>query len=173
MKEKGRPEDDALMTATKLRRAVTLMARRLRKLRSDHGFSGSKLSILGHLFRANQAMTATDLARLERLQPQSLTRIIADLDEQSLIHRRQGDIDRRQLLIEITQKGKDLIILDAHRQSEWLAFTIEAKLTDAERQFISITADLLNELAEEDDPPDTQTSEFNHENREDDAKDSN
>jgi DNA-binding MarR family transcriptional regulator len=151
--EQGRPGDDALREATKLRRAVTLMARRLRRLRSDHGVSGSKLSILGHLFRTGLPMTATDLARLERLQPQSLTRIIADLDEQSLIRRRPDDIDRRQLLIEITQTGKDLIVLDAHRQTEWLARVMEAKLTPIERQLVTIAADLLNGLAGEEDDP--------------------
>jgi DNA-binding MarR family transcriptional regulator len=128
------------------------MARRLRSLRSDHGISGSKLSILGRLQRGGKPMTATDLARLERLQPQSLTRIIADLEEQGLIRRRQDDVDRRQILIEITQPGTDLLVLDAHRQNVWLSQVLTTRLSKAERSILDVAAELLDGLSDEDAP---------------------
>ena len=53
------------------------LQRQLRTLRADHGVSPSKLVILGHLHRASAPLTAADLARMERLQPQTLTRAIA------------------------------------------------------------------------------------------------
>jgi DNA-binding MarR family transcriptional regulator len=151
MTEFSRVEDDILRTANKVRRTITRMGRRLRALRSSHGLSASQISLLGHLYRAKQSMTATDLARLERLQPQSLSRIIAELDEQGLIRRRQDGFDRRQLLIEITQKGKDLLIKDADRQSRWLAELMTTHLSKAEREIISVAADLLDTVAEQDD----------------------
>ena len=151
MTERIQAEDDVLRTANKVRRTITRMGRRLRALRSNHGLSASQISLLGHVYRAKHSMTAADLARLERLQPQSLSRIIAELDEQGLIRRRQDGSDRRQLLIEITQRGKDLLVKDAHRQSRWLAQLMTTHLSKAEREIISVAADLLDAVAEQDD----------------------
>jgi len=151
MTELNHVEDDALRIASKVRRTITRMGRRLRALRSSHGVSVSQLSMLGHLYRAKQPMTAADLARLERLQPQSLSRIIAGLDEQGLIRRRQDGSDGRQLLIEITQAGKHLLVQDADRQSKWLANLMTTQLSKAEREIIAVAVDLLDEVAEQDD----------------------
>jgi DNA-binding MarR family transcriptional regulator len=144
-------DDDARIAANKLRRSIIRMARRMRVLRADHGISGSKLSILGRLYRAGRPMTATDLARLERLQPQSLTRIISDLDEKGLIQRRPDDVDRRQLLIETTQRGTELLVMDAYYQNTWLVHAMETKLSRAERGILYVAADLLDGLSDEDD----------------------
>jgi DNA-binding MarR family transcriptional regulator len=157
MNEKQTPNEEDVKAATKVRRSVTHLARRLRGLRSDHGISGSKLAILGWLFRAGRPMTATELAQLERLQPQSLTRIIAELDERGLIRRTPDAADRRQILIEITQAGQELLIIDAYRQNQWLMEAMAAKMTKAEREILAIAADLLDKLASEPTEPD-QTS---------------
>jgi len=149
MDERQTPNEEDLNAATKVRRSVTHLARRLRRLRSDHGISGSKLAILGWLFRAGTPMTATDLARLERLQPQSLTRIIAELDEHTLIRRTPAVADRRQILIEITQAGQELLIVDAYRQDHWLMEAMAVKMTKAEREILAIAAELLDKLASE------------------------
>jgi DNA-binding MarR family transcriptional regulator len=149
MNERQTPNVEDAKAATKLRRSVTHLARRLRGLRSDHGISGSKLAILGWLFRGGTPMTATDLARLERLQPQSLTRIIAELDEEGLIRRTPAEQDRRQVLIEITQAGKELLVVDAYRQNQWLMAAMAASLTKAEREILAVAADLLDKLASE------------------------
>jgi DNA-binding MarR family transcriptional regulator len=153
MPETCLPAEDIWSTASATRRSVTRMARCLRRLRSPHGVSGSKLSLLGCLFRAARPMTATDLARTERLQPQSLTRLIADLEEGGFIHRRQDDVDRRQVLIEIAPKGRELLIQDAQQQDTWLARVMTTRLTRAERQVLRIASELLDQLADED--PDT------------------
>jgi len=147
MNERQTPSEEDAQRATKIRRSVTHLARRLRGLRSDHGVSGSKLAILGWLFRAGTPMTATDLARLERLQPQSLTRIIAELDDERLIQRTPDAADRRQVLIEITQTGKELLIIDAYRQNQWLMEVMAGRLTKSEREILAIAADLLDALA--------------------------
>ncbi|HEX4227849.1 MAG TPA: MarR family transcriptional regulator [Bryobacteraceae bacterium] len=151
MSDPQTPNEAGMNTAPKVRRSVTHMARRLRGLRSDHGVSGAKLAILGWLFRAGTPMTATDIAYLERLQPQSLTRIIAELDEQGFIRRMQDETDRRQILIEITQAGRDLLVLDAYHQDQWLAKAMAVRMTKAEREIVCIAAELLEKLASEPD----------------------
>jgi DNA-binding MarR family transcriptional regulator len=84
---------------------------------------------------------------LQRLQPQSLTRLIADLEARGLIRRRRDDNDRRQFLIEITREGHDLLARDAHLQSMWLSEAMATSLTPAERSMLTIAAQLLEVLA--------------------------
>jgi DNA-binding MarR family transcriptional regulator len=134
--------------ADALRRAVAKLQRQLRRLRADHGVSASKLIILGRLNRAEAALTAVDLARLERLQPQSLTRIIAELEELGLVSRRQSDVDRRQILIDITQAGRDLLRADAREQTAWIAAAVEARLSGTEQGLLALAVSLLDRIGE-------------------------
>jgi len=142
-----------LNEADHVRRSTAALSRRLRAKRAPHGVSGSKLSILGWLARARRPLTASRLAELERLQPQSLTRIVAELDATGLIRRRQDETDRRQLLIEITATGYGLLAEDARLQGRWLAETMLRKLTRSERDVLLIAARLLDELTVEDGLP--------------------
>ena len=134
--------------ADALRRAVAKLQRQLRRLRADHGVSASKLIILGRLNRAEAPLTAVDLARLERLQPQSLTRIIAELEELGLVSRRQSDVDRRQILINITQAGRDLLRADAREQTAWIAAAVEARLSGTEQGLLALAVSLLDRIGE-------------------------
>jgi DNA-binding MarR family transcriptional regulator len=117
-------------TAMVLRRSVNRLSRRLRGERAPHGVSSSKLNVLGHLLRAGP-MTATDLAALEHVQPQSLTRILLGLEERGLIEREKAEIDRRQVRIEISQHGRDLLAQDSRRQDVWLTKAMSETLTEA------------------------------------------
>jgi len=144
---------ELLRDANALRRSSGALLRRLRAMRVEHGVSGSKLSVLGWLERAHRPLTASRLAELERLQPQSLTRIIAELERAGFIRRREDDADRRQLLIEITPKGNDLLVQDARRQNRWLAEAMAKELTPAERDVLRIAAGLLDRLTTENPPP--------------------
>ena len=141
--------DQTLKMARVIRRSVHRIARRLRAERSTHDLSMSKRSVLGRLFR-DGSLTATDLAAQERIQPQSLTRLIADLEKRRLIARHQGESDRRQLHIEITSAGRDLLIRDAHEQDKWLAAAMTSSLTSVERELLTLGARLLESLADVD-----------------------
>jgi DNA-binding MarR family transcriptional regulator len=140
------PPKGTLTTANMLRRSNAALSRRLRAMRVDHGVSASKLSVLGLLERASGPLTASELADRDGLQPQSLTRIIADLEESGLIRRRQAENDRRQVLIEITKKGHDLLAVDARRQNSWLANAMVTMLTPTEQRMLRIAAELLDRL---------------------------
>jgi DNA-binding MarR family transcriptional regulator len=124
--------------------------RQLRAVRPDHSIRASKLAVLGWLERAGRPLTASRLAELERLQPQSLTRIISELEDAGLIRRRENKSDRRQLLIEITQEGHELLVRNARAQNQWLAEAMSHKLTRAERDLLVIAAGLLEQLTEDD-----------------------
>ncbi len=88
-------------TAIALRRALTRLTRRLRTEAREPGLSLAKHSILGHLYREGPA-TPGALAAAEGVQPQSVTRVLADLEESGHAFRRQDEFDRRQFKLEIT-----------------------------------------------------------------------
>src|SRR6185437_6522302 len=86
-------------------RGVLRLSRRLRAERPESGVSLSALGMLSTLHRSGP-MPAARLAQAERLQPQSLSRLIAQLDREGLIKRRPGREDRRMLILEITAAGR-------------------------------------------------------------------
>lgn len=141
---------DRIEAANVLRRALADVGRRLRSLRADHGISPAKLSLLGRLVRAGRPMTATELASLERLQPQSLTRVIAGLEADGLIARKPNGTDRRQIDISLTERGRTLIRRDAVAQNAWLAEAIDQRLSPTEQAVLMLAADLLDRLTDHD-----------------------
>ena len=143
-----RPSLDALPAANALRRGVSRLARRLRSLRSDEEIAGAKLSLLARLHRAGRPMIAADIARAERLKPQSLTRIIAELDALGFIRREHDSFDHRQVLIDIAPRGSRHLALHAIRQNAWLAQAIATSLTPAEREMLRIASELMDKLAD-------------------------
>ncbi|MBV8215821.1 MAG: MarR family transcriptional regulator [Verrucomicrobia bacterium] len=144
------PEPEEVIAAARaLRRGTTELYRRLRAERMSHGLSPTKLSILGRLALSGP-LTVTALAAKERVQPQSLTRTLADLEESKLIVRRQDHVDRRQSLTQITTLGEDLLRNDARRQATWLALAMSSLLTPAERELLRVAAQLMRQLADAD-----------------------
>jgi DNA-binding MarR family transcriptional regulator len=139
---------DALRAANAVRRSLADMTRRMRRLRADHGVSPSKLVILGRLALAGRKLTAGELADHEGLKPQSLTRILADLEARGLVRREKSGVDRREILLEITREGHDLLRSDARRQTRWLAETMATALTPAERDILLVAAQLLDRLCD-------------------------
>jgi DNA-binding MarR family transcriptional regulator len=144
--------EDQLKIARRIRRSVTQLARRLRAERPAHAISLSKLSVLGRLSR-NGPLTATDLAEQERIQPQSLTRLLADLEQRALVTRRQDQSDRRQMIIEITSKGSELLSEDARPQAAWLARAVSNVLSPVEQELLRLAAQLMQRLTDADRPP--------------------
>ena len=142
-----KPAPNTAQAATSIRRGVTQLARHLRRFRANHKLSAAKLALLGHLYRSHGPLTANDLARLESLQPQSLTRLIADLEQEGLILRQRAEGDRRQIDIKITQAGLTLLISDARRQDVWLGGAMARSLTDTEIEILRLAGPLLARLA--------------------------
>src|SRR4051812_31926420 len=135
-------------TAAQLRRAVMRFARRLRAARPLGTVSLGKLSILGYL-QARGALTAGDLALLEQSQPQTLTRVLAELEGQGLISRTQDPADRRRAIIAITGEGSRVLADDMRHRDTWLAEAMARALTPTERQLLRLAVDLLDRLVDD------------------------
>jgi DNA-binding MarR family transcriptional regulator len=94
-------------------------------------------------------MPATRLAQAERLQPQSLSRLIAQLDRAGLIKRRPGREDRRMLILEITAAGRRVLSRDIAARRAWLEEAMRKVLLPGERELLALAAVAMLRLADE------------------------
>lgn len=134
-------EDAALIV-----RGMLSLNRRMRAERPPGSVSLSALGILGTL-RRKGPMPAARLADEENLQPQSLTRLLASLEEDGLIERTAGVTDRREKLVALTAQGLSVLTTDIQTRSRWLSTAI-ADLEPHERDTLLHAAMLMARLAE-------------------------
>jgi DNA-binding MarR family transcriptional regulator len=140
------PPDNTIDMTNHLYRSALRLLRVLQATQPAKGLTLSRLSVLGRLYRDGMA-TATALADYLHIQPQSLTRLIADLERRKLITRRPNGADRRQSLLAITDAGVHLLIETVHDQQAKLAQTMAKELTPAEQELLRIAAGLMDHLA--------------------------
>jgi DNA-binding MarR family transcriptional regulator len=140
-------ERDDATDARRLRASLARLQRRLRAERGETGLGPSRYGALACLYR-NGPMSAVELAAQERLQPQSLTRVLAALEEQHLISRRPDEADRRRIRIEITPAGTERLRVAVARQETWLAEALRARFSPVERDLMMLAIRLMDRLAD-------------------------
>ena len=116
---KDMPSVDTAL-ASELRTTVMRLARRLRNQRTDDTLSLSQIAALGTLVR-HGPLTPSELAAHERVQPPSMTRLVAKLEEAGLVTRTDHPTDGRQVLVAISPAGMQMIKADRQRRDAWLA----------------------------------------------------
>lgn len=94
-------------------------------------------------------MPAARLAQAERLQPQSLSRLIAQLERDGLLQRRPGVADRRTLILEITAAGRQVLSRDMAARRAWLEGAMRRVLVPGEREMLAHAAVVMLRLAGE------------------------
>ena len=114
--------------------------------------SFNQAAVLGQLFKGG-AMTPGEMADRLRMQPQSLTRTFAALDERGWVRRMPDPGDGRQALLSITAQGRRALADDMRPRDVWLAETIARELTEAERDVLVIAGRLMERLSEVDATP--------------------
>ncbi len=131
--------------ASIMRGSVMRLSRRLRAERTDTGLSLTQIATLGTLDR-HGPLTPRELAGHEKVQPPSMTRILAHLEELGLILRSPHATDGRQHLVTLTAEAKDLLKTDRRRREAWLAQRL-AELTQGERDLLRAAAPIIEKLS--------------------------
>ena|SRR5215467_9623972 len=136
--------------ATSLRISVSRLARRMRAERIAQGLqpelSDTQLAALAALEK-HTAMTPGELAEHEKVQPPSITRVIASLEERGLIQRMQHPTDRRQVVLTVTDQGRDVVRQVRQLREAWLARRLR-DLTAAERAVLKDALPILEKLSQ-------------------------
>lgn len=131
--------------ASRLRVAVVRLNRRLRAQSSDSVITLSQTSALSCLHKAGP-MTPGELATREGVQPPSMTRVIAALEELGLVSRHAHPTDGRQAIVELTPAGHAKIEEEVSARERWLDQQL-ADLTAEERAELSHAAEVIDRIA--------------------------
>ncbi|ROO52101.1 DNA-binding MarR family transcriptional regulator [Micromonospora sp. Llam0] len=141
----GEQQVAAAQLATSLRDAITRLNRRVRRARPVGDLTVTQLSALTSLELAG-AMTPRELADIERVQPPTMTRIVAKLEERGLVQRTPHPTDGRQVILSATESGRAVIAGFERVRDEWLATRLAA-LSPAERDTLRQAAEILQQVA--------------------------
>lgn len=128
-------------------RGVLALARSLRTERPAKSAKLPAISILSTLYRSGP-LTASRLAAEERLQPQSLTRLIGELEANGWIARTRSTIDRREISIALTRRGRRVLANDMQARRMWLEGAMAAALTQSERDMLLQASGAMLKLAD-------------------------
>ncbi|GAA4203245.1 MarR family winged helix-turn-helix transcriptional regulator [Actinocatenispora rupis] len=143
------PDEATVRAADRVLSGVVRLGSRMRSERPR----GTRLSMgmLGVLLRLahRPEMMPGELAESIGAAPQSMTRILAGLEERGLVARRTDPRDRRASLVSLTDAGRDALAADGRARRTWLAAAMTG-LTPAERELLAIAGDLMDRLADAD-----------------------
>jgi DNA-binding MarR family transcriptional regulator len=131
--------------ASRLRLAVVRLNRRLRAQTADSVITLSQLSALSCLNKVG-SMTPGELAAKEGVQPPSMTRVIAALEDLGLVARRAHPTDGRQAIVELTDAGRARVEEEVSARERWLDIQL-ADLSDEDRGTLSRAAEIIERMA--------------------------
>lgn len=132
--------------ASQLRLSVARLRRRLANERHpDNELSLNAMAVLGSLHTRGE-MTVGELAGIERVQPPSMTRTVTCLEADGHVVRRRHDTDGRQVVVALTERGRQTVLADRRRRDAWLARRL-SELTPHERAVLREAAPILERLS--------------------------
>jgi DNA-binding MarR family transcriptional regulator len=137
---------DANEVAGALRVSIGLLLRRMRQARVEGELTLPESSALARLDRG--PATASALARLEQISPQSMGATLASLEAKGLIERRPDPDDGRRAVLSVTGAGLGWLRSKRNARTELLAKALSAGFTPAELQVLITAAPLLERLAQ-------------------------
>ena len=133
--------------AALLRPSLLRLTRIVRNQRVDMSVTLTQLSAMGTLYKRGP-MSAGELAAFEKVQPPSMTKVLANLEEHGLVSRDAHPTDRRQAVIAITQAGIDLLDSERRSRDAWLSQRL-AQLSSDERALLRSVIPVLDKLADQ------------------------
>jgi DNA-binding MarR family transcriptional regulator len=132
--------------ASQLRLAVARLSRRIRQntMVTGEELTASTQAALATIERLGP-ITLGELAAVEQVQPPSMTRIVARLEEDGYAVRVVDPSDRRVARAQITDAGRELLARSRTRRDAYLAHRV-AELSDRERALLARALPLLERL---------------------------
>lgn len=133
--------------AALLRPSLLRLTRLVRNQRVDTSVTLTQLSAMATLSK-HGPMSAGELATCEKVQPPSMTKVLANLEERGLVRRDVHPSDKRQAIIAITDAGVELLDSERRSRDQWLTKRLSA-LTADERALLQRVVPILDKLAEQ------------------------
>jgi DNA-binding MarR family transcriptional regulator len=131
--------------ATDLRLACMRISRRVR-YESSHDVAPHQFSVLCRLEAAPR--TPGELAEIERVAKPSMTRTVGALVERGLVLRQDDPLDRRSVILSLTEDGRRSIAAIRRKRDAWMASRV-ARLTPEEQDVLARATAILAKVAGE------------------------
>jgi DNA-binding MarR family transcriptional regulator len=138
---------ERLDPTTEFRRSVTRLGRLLADGMPKGELSPTKLSALG-ILRREGPLSAGGLASRLGILPQSLTRILADLENEGLLTRARHPVDGREHILRPTTKAAALMRAEGIRRDAVIRVTMLRALTPIEIELLFLAGKAINKLAD-------------------------
>jgi DNA-binding MarR family transcriptional regulator len=145
--EDAEPVRDVTEVAAALRVAIGLLVRRLRQTQPEGELTLAETSALSRLDRGGPA-TSSDLARQDRISPQSMGATLAALEQRGLIERHRDPEDGRRIALSISAAGRRVVSDRRGARTEQIAAALRTGFTDGELGQLLAVVPLLERLAE-------------------------
>ena len=138
----------AAALAVELQSVFGKLKRKVREQSGPHDLRPSQVSVLLRLEKDGPAAVST-LARAEGMRPQSMSAIIATLQEGGWVVGAPDPGDKRQTLMSLSADCQKLLNEGRAARQDWLATTIREKLSSQEQEHLSAAVELLSRLVED------------------------
>jgi DNA-binding MarR family transcriptional regulator len=138
---------DVNEVAGALRVSVGLIVRKMRQKPPGGELTVAEASALSRLERKGSA-TSSDLARLERISPQSMGVTVAALLDRGFIERSRDPDDGRRIVLSITAAGSRMVHDRRGERTEQISGALRAGFSDEELAVLMEASSLLERLAE-------------------------
>ena len=138
--------------ASTLAAEIRAIARKIKLRLREHGgrndLTSSQVSVVLRLEKDGSA-TISSLARAEGMRPQSMSAVVAPLQESGLVRGAPDPSDGRQTLMSLTPKCRKLLQEGRAARQDWLTTAISQKLSVREQEKIQAALELLARLVED------------------------
>ena len=136
----------AAQASLDIRVALGRIRRRLREVAGRSDLSTGQASVLARLGK-DEATTASALAALEGVRPQSMATTLASLEQLGLVGRSPDPADGRRQIVALTEAGRSVEQGNHEARVEWFIDVLDRRCTESERQTLLAAAAILDRLA--------------------------
>jgi DNA-binding MarR family transcriptional regulator len=143
----ARVRADVARAANELEVLLGRLRRRLRAEAPNRGIPLSQMAVLNRVVRDGPD-TASGLAAAEKVRAQSMALTIANLESQGLVERESHPADRRRILVDATEKGRQLVQAVRRSRQAWLARAISTCFSEEEQETLVKAMTLFERLAD-------------------------
>ena len=138
---------DVEQVAAALRMSIGLLLRRLRQVHVEGELTLPESAALTRLDRGGPT-TASALAKVEQISPQSMGSTLGALEARGLIARAPDPEDGRRIVLSVTEAGGQALLDRRNARTEQLAQALSTGFSSTELEQVLAVAPLLERLAQ-------------------------
>ncbi|BBY05108.1 MarR family winged helix-turn-helix transcriptional regulator [Mycobacterium noviomagense] len=135
--------------ASRLRRQLMTLQRRIRREMKTGPVALSDALVLGAIERNEGTVSPGQLAEDLVMTTSNVAAALRSLEAAGLISRQRDSNDARRVRIELTERGRRLVVDDRRRRDDWLCDTINTFLSPREQKVLQQAGELMSRLAYE------------------------